>query len=145
MKPPVPIERPASNLKDPASSASAGLHDLVERDAVLGQPLGIDLDLDLLEPLAPDRHVRDTGHAQEARADRPVGDHRQVDQRDRPSDDSPIFITRLVAESGCIMNGGARPRWQVGVTVRDPLLDQLASPAGDRCPARRSARSRTGA
>ena len=35
-------------------------------------------------------------------------------------------MTRLVAESGCIMTGGAAQVGSVGVTVAMPLLDELA-------------------
>ena len=49
-------------------------------------------------------------------------------------DDRPIFMIRLVAESGCIMNGGAA---QVGKRRRDraeALLDELARLAGSSVP-----------
>jgi hypothetical protein len=36
---------------------------------------------------------------------------------DTSSDDMPIFMTRLVAESGCIMNGGLAHVGRVGVTI----------------------------
>ena len=52
-------------------------------DAVALQLGGVDLDLDLLEALAPDRDVGHAGHAQQPRPDLPVRDHRQVLQAHR--------------------------------------------------------------
>jgi hypothetical protein len=44
--------------------------------------------------------------------------------RSTVSDESPIFITRLVAESGCIMNGGLA---QVGSVPVTPLMRSWTS------------------
>ena len=56
------------------------LHHAVQRDAVLAQLGRVRLDLDLLEPLAPDGDVGDAGDAEQPRPDLPVGGHRQVHQ-----------------------------------------------------------------
>ena len=82
----------------------------------VAQPVGVDLHLEHLQPLAPDRHVRDAGHAQQPGPDRPVRDHRHLDQGSG-CEDRPIFMTRLVDDSGWIMNGGAAQVGSVGVTV----------------------------
>ena len=44
-----------------------------------------------------------------------------LDQADSSSEDIPIFMIRLVAESGGIMNGGLAQVGSVGVIWRDPL------------------------
>ena len=40
-------------------------------------------------------------------------------------EDSPIFMTRLVDDSGGIMTGGAAQVGSVGATVREALLHEL--------------------
>ena len=71
----------------------------------------------LLLPLAPDRRRSPRRARAAAAAGSCAGrDGRQLDQR-VPSDESPIFIVRLVEESGCIMNGGAAQVGSVGATV----------------------------
>ena len=75
--------RARRELQQPGVERLGGdLHDLVERDLLVAQPAGPDLDVHVLEPLAPDRDVRDAGHAEQARADLPVRRHRQVHQAD---------------------------------------------------------------
>jgi hypothetical protein len=46
---------------------------------VSSHPLRIHLDLEHLEPLAPDGDIRHAGYGEEALPDGPVGDHREVD------------------------------------------------------------------
>ena len=55
--------------------------DLTQRTPVVAQLLGVDAHLQLALALAPDRHVRHTRNAQQARPDRPAGEHRHLDQR----------------------------------------------------------------
>ena len=54
------------------------LHDLVERHVVRAHQARIDLHLQRLDAIAPDRDVGHAGHRHEPELDRPVGDHRQV-------------------------------------------------------------------
>ena len=55
-----------------ATAASrGGAHDVVERDAVGAQPVGIDQHLELLVALAPDGDVGHAGHRHQPRPDRP--------------------------------------------------------------------------
>ena len=77
-----------------------------QRDVPVAQPLGVDLDLQLLVAHAPDRDVRDAGDAHQARPHRPARDHGLLDRRDSSSEDSAIIITRLDDESGCSIVGG---------------------------------------
>ena len=44
---------------------------------------------------------------------------------DTVSEESPIFMTRLVDESGWIITGGAAQVGSAGVTVADALLHEL--------------------
>ena len=60
---------------------AGGADDLAQRDVLLTQPLGADLDLDLLVAHAPDGDVRDARHAHEARPQRPARDDRLLDRR----------------------------------------------------------------
>ena len=79
----------------------------------------------MLEPLAPDRDVGHAGHAQQARPDLPVRDHRHIDQATASSTVTPIFMTRLVVDSGGIMTGGAAQVGSVGDHRGQALLHQL--------------------
>ena len=56
-----------------------GVHHLLERDVVCGELRRVDADVPLWELLAPDGDLRNTGDPQQAGADLPVGDRRQVD------------------------------------------------------------------
>ena len=69
----------------------------------------------LFVALAPDRDVGDTWDTQQAGPDRvPARTERSIIES--RSDDNPIFITLLVAESGCMMSGGVDQLGSVGVT-----------------------------
>src|SRR5829696_7413776 len=60
--------------------ARRGVHDLLQRDVVLGEHLRIHPHVFLRYMLTPDVHVRDAGHAQQALPDLPVGDLGHLDQ-----------------------------------------------------------------
>ena len=55
--------------------------DICERQVVLQQPVGMDLNLELLDLAAEDGHLRHAGHGQQARTHRPLGHRAQVHQR----------------------------------------------------------------
>jgi hypothetical protein len=56
-----------------------GLDDLLKGDALIVQALGVDLDLKLPLPHAPNRYVGDAGHTHERRSDLPSSEHRHLD------------------------------------------------------------------
>ena len=58
----------------------SGLHDRAERDLMRLHAFRIDLHGEVLQPLAPDRHVGHARNAQQARPDGPVSHHRHRDQ-----------------------------------------------------------------
>ena len=105
------------------------LHDLVERDASVGAAApGSTWTWSMLQLLAPDRR-RWRRRARCSSRGRIV-QYAIIDMsiRDTVSDDMPIFMTRLVAESGWIMNGGAAHVGSDGVTRRRRSCDELAGP-----------------
>ena len=131
-----PMKLPVVELEDARRRAPPTTASMTsfERNAVLGAAwTGSTWTCEHLEPLAPDRDVGDAGHAQEPRSDRPVRDHRHVDERYRLPTTCPILRNRLVADSGWIMNGGAAQVGRVGVIVRDPFGHELAGLAAGRC------------
>ena len=127
MNPPVPMKPP---LREPQQAGVERVrghrHDLLQRDA---RACGA----------APDRPGRGASSCARPRSATfatpgtrssrarivPVGGHRQVDEGVLGSDVMPIFMTRLVADSGWIMTGGAAQVGSVGRDRRDPLRDQL--------------------
>ena len=71
----------------------------------------IHLHLKHLQLLTPDRDIGDAGNGEQPRPDIPVSEHRQV-HLDLSFVVTPIFMTRLVDDTGGIMTGGAA---QVGM------------------------------
>ena len=80
--------------------------DLVESDALFAQVLRVDLNLELLVTHAPDRDVRHSRHAHQARPHHPPRDHRLLDRRRRLSEASPIIMTLFDEDSGASSVGG---------------------------------------
>ena len=66
-----------SQRRDP-QRVSRGGNDVVLQQPRVAQPLRIDVHLQLAQALAPDRHVRDTGHAQQLRLDGPAREQREL-------------------------------------------------------------------
>ena len=111
---------PSENFSRPASSASAvasmtsSSGDVVLPAACPARP-GPGM---LLQALAPDRRRwRRPGTRSRRGADRPVGRSSTCRSSETASTRCPIFMTRLVADSGCSMTGGAAQVGSVGVTV----------------------------
>ena len=86
------------------------LDDRVERHAVGPQPVGIDQHLELPVALAPDGDVRDAGDRHQPRAGSSTGPASVSSICESVFDDTPIFSTRLVDESGDRITGGLRRR-----------------------------------
>ena len=73
-----PTTAPSEYWSRPASRASAAASiTCSEGDVVWAQLRRVDLDVPLREPLAPDGDLGNAGHAQQPRADLPVGDRGQ--------------------------------------------------------------------
>ena len=102
-----------------------GLHDPVERDALGCELLGIDLDLQHLEALAPDGDVGHTGHAQQAGPDLPIRRHRQLDRR-VPIRGEPDLEDAARRREWLDHGGRARPARQRRRHGGEALCNQLA-------------------
>ena len=126
--PPVPMKPPVEKRSRPASSASAVVFITWSIETPCGlHARRVDLHLEHLDALAPDRHVGDARHpSSRAR----IFQYEIIDIWivDSESDDRPIFMTRLVDDSGWMMNGGLA---HVGSCVRDDR-DALARPPDGR-------------
>ena len=90
--------------RDP-EGVTGRVDDLVQRHVCCGQLRRIDLHLQLPVALAPDGHVGDAGHAEQAGDDRPASEHRHLDRRQRLRT-TPTISTRLVDDSGWSICGG---------------------------------------
>ena len=76
--------------------------------------------------LAPDRHIGHAAHAQQALADLPVGDHRQVDHRAALSRRSRSSSCGRWTTAAAASNGGAAQVGSVGVAMARRSATSLA-------------------
>jgi hypothetical protein len=119
-------ERAVGEPQQPGVQRVAGrVHDLVQRHAVAGELPRVDLDVLLLQALAPDGDVRDPGHAQQALADLPVGDRRQLGRRDLVGR-QPDLHDAARRRDGRHHERRRRERRQRRRDRGHPLLDELA-------------------
>ena len=128
MNPPVPMTAPFVNCRIPASSASA-VASMTWSSVTPFSASCSRLDLHLACMLRRSPQIGDVGHAR-ARCSRRarIFQYAVIDMSmtDTSSDDIPIFMTRLVADSGCSMTGGAAQVGRCGCHVGSRSCDELA-------------------
>ena len=124
-EPPGADDRPIREPQEPCVQGVRGaVHHLQEGHAVLLQFLRVHVNLHLLQPLAPDRYVRDTGNAKQARPDLPVGDRRHLDQGQALGRE-PDLHDPARGRQGLDHHGRCRPCRQRRCDRRNPLLNEL--------------------
>ncbi len=103
-----------------------GREHIVDREAVAEQPLGAHLDLHLAHLAAEHDDLGDTGHSEQPRPERPVGERAEIHQGARPGRE-PDDEDETRGRRGRHHRGRVDTLRQLPGQGREPLADQLAS------------------